>query len=417
MRVLHVIGAMDRGGAETMIMNAYRAVDRSRVQFDFLVHEQRECDYDAEIEALGGRVYRELPRFTGLNGREYRRAVRAFLGQHPEHSVIHGHIGSSAAIYLDEAKRANRLAIAHSHAQNYPLSAGELAFRVLSFPVRFKADYFLACSEQAGLDRFGRAVVESDRFHVLRNGINVDAFSCTNEQHERAKQELIRTLGLSATFCAPKSSKSCEPGKADLGLRAEAQDLCAEGVRKRSGEAGAPVLIGHVGRFDPVKNHGFLLEVFAQLKRELPDPVLLLVGRGPEEEAVRERARAAGIEDSVRFLGVTDDVSAVLRALDAFVLPSFREGLSMAAVEAQAAGAPCVLSSGVPDEALLPGTPKVRLPLDAGAEAWAQAVRQLVDQGETSRVQGAEAARAAGFDIRDTARWLQDFYEAIAHRA
>ena len=402
MRVLQVIGAMDRGGAETMLMNAYRAMDRSRVQFDFLVHEQRVCDYDEEIESLGGRVYRALPRFTGLNGAAYRKAVRAFLAQHPEHEVVHGHIGSSAAIYLGEAKRAGRVAVAHSHAQNYPLSAGELAFRALSYPVRFKADYFLACSEQAGIDRFGRAVVEGERFHVLRNGIDVAAFACTDEQHRQAKQELCDRLGISG--------------------------------------AQGPVLIGHVGRFDPVKNHRFLIETFTQVKRDVPAAHLLLVGRGPEEAAIREQVRAAGLESSVHFLGVTDDVPAVLHGLDAFVLPSFREGLSMAAVEAQAAGVPCALSDGVPDEAILPGTPVARVPLADGMQAWATAIEEAArigaeaawpaeasaggaepaeavaseQPGAYDRILGAEAARGAGYDIHDTACWLQEFYERIA---
>ena len=117
MRILQVIGVMDRGGAETMIMNLYRAMDRSDLQFDFLVHEQREGDYDAEIRRLGGRLYR-LPRFTGINERTYRKQCRLLFAQHPEWAVVHGHIGSSAPIYLSEAKRVGCFAIAHSHAQN-----------------------------------------------------------------------------------------------------------------------------------------------------------------------------------------------------------------------------------------------------------------------------------------------------------
>ena len=385
MRVLQVIGAMDRGGAETMIMNAYRFTDRDQVQFDFLVHEQRECDYDAEIEALGGHVYRELPRFTGLNGGAYRSAVRDFLAHHPEHSVVHGHIGSSAAIYLDEARRAGRVAVAHSHAQNYPLSPGELAFRALSLPVRFKADYFLACSRQAGLDRFGRTVVESERFHVLRNGIDVAAFACTGERHAEMRRALLGRMGLTL---------------------------------------GESLLVGHVGRFDPVKNHRLLVESFALMKAAAPEAHLALVGRGPEEAAVRELVRERGLDGSVHFLGVTDDVASVLQGLDAFALPSFREGLSMAAVEAQAAGVPCVLSEGVPAEAVLEGgaygdaAPGVALlSPKAAPQLWADTLLRAAQRSASTgidRALGAQAARDAGFDIRDTARWLQEFYLRIA---
>ena len=133
-----------------MVMNLYRAMDRERIQFDFLVHEQREGDYDAEIERLGGRFFR-VPRFTGLNAGSYRRSVRALFAEHPEWRVVHGHIGSCAPAYLSEAKRAGAFTIAHSHAQNYVRGLPGLAFNVAAHPVRRVADYFMACSREAGL--------------------------------------------------------------------------------------------------------------------------------------------------------------------------------------------------------------------------------------------------------------------------
>ena len=150
MRVLQVIGVMDRGGAETMVMNLYRAMDRDKVQFDFLVHEQREGDYDAEIRRMGGRFFR-VPRFTGANIGAYRKQVRALFAEHPEWRVVHGHIGSCAPVYLSEAKRAGAFAIAHSHAQNYEGGLAGLAFNLVAHPVRRVADYFMACSREAGL--------------------------------------------------------------------------------------------------------------------------------------------------------------------------------------------------------------------------------------------------------------------------
>ena len=80
-----------------MIMNLYRAIDRTKVQFDFLVHEQRVCDYDEEIKDLGGEVFRGLPRFKVVNYSTYRDACRDFFSRHPEHPVVHGHIGSGRA--------------------------------------------------------------------------------------------------------------------------------------------------------------------------------------------------------------------------------------------------------------------------------------------------------------------------------
>ena len=218
LRVLQVIGAMDRGGAETMLMNLHRTIDRDEVQFDYLVHEQRECDYDAEIEKLGGRLFR-LPRYTVANGGTYRRLVRAHLQEHPEHRIVHGHIGSSASIYLDEARRAGRFGIAHSHSQNYLHGFMGLAFRAMTRSTRNVADYFFACSREAGIDRYGAAVVEGDRFSIMNNGIDLAAYVCDEERHEAAR----RALGFGPSM-----------------LR-----------------GGAPV-IGHVGRLSPEKNHAFL---------------------------------------------------------------------------------------------------------------------------------------------------------------
>lgn len=179
MRVLQVIGVLDRGGAETMIMNLYRAMDRSQVQFDFLVHEQRKGDYDDEICRLGGRFFR-VPRFTGVNEHAYRKQVRMLLADHPEWGIVHGHIGSCAPIYLGEAKRAGRYAIAHSHAQNFLGGLPGFAFNVVAYPVRRVADYFMACSREAGIDRFGQRIVEGNRFSIVPTALTLAATSATS---------------------------------------------------------------------------------------------------------------------------------------------------------------------------------------------------------------------------------------------
>lgn len=368
MRVLQVIGVMDRGGAETMVMNLYRAMDRDRIQFDFLVHEQREGDYDAEIERLGGRFFR-VPRFTGLNTGAYRRSVRALFAEHPEWRVVHGHIGSCAPVYLSEAKRAGAFAIAHSHAQNYVGGLAGLAFNVAAHPVRRVADYFMACSREAGLDRFGGAIVEGERFAIVPNGIDMTRYTCDEAAHEQAKAE----LGLS----------------------------------------GRPVVC-HTGRLIPVKNHEFLLQVFSRVVRELPDAVLLCAGRGELEASLKARAAELGLGEAVRFLGVVDDVPRLLRAADAFVFPSVNEGLALSAVEAQASGLPTIVSTGVPELAVVSDRTS-RMPLSAGAEAWAgECVRMLHAAAGSARSDACEQVRAHGFDIADTSARLAAFYEAAA---
>lgn len=362
-RILHVIGAMNRAGAETMVMNLYRACDTSQVQFDFLVNDAG--DYDDEIRERGGRIW-QIPRFTLANYRAYRAACHEFFATHDDFSVVHGHIGLPYAIYLDEARKAGHFTIAHSHAQNYPLSPQDLVFRLVTRPVRGKADYYLACSQQAGIDRFGDAICANDGiFHILNNGIDVESYRFDEATRASAR--------------------------AELGI-----------------DAATPVF-GHVGRFDQVKNHRFLLETFACILQRMPDAKLMLVGRPDENGTVHTYAEELGIANSVLFLGVREDVPRMLCAMDTFIFTSFKEGLGMAVVEAQASGLPCVVSNGVPQIANVSSLP-VFLDLDTGAQAWADEAVRRYTEGVADRAAHIATVRAAGFDIAKTAAWLQDFY-------
>ena len=373
-RVLHVIGMMERGGAETYLMNLYRAIDRTKVQFDFLVHEEHECAYNAEIRALGGHLY-ALPRPSAASlFTSYARACRCFFDQHHTSSgdslwpIVHGHMGSSALVYLHEARKAGCHAIAHSHCVNFYLGSAGLAFKMATFPDRYIAQSFMACSRDAGIDRFGKRIVESDRFSVARNGIFCSSYACDQITHERTK----RALGLE----------------------------------------GRPVF-GHVGLLRPEKNHAFLLDTFAHIRRELPRAVLLLVGGGALEGELRHHARELGIADSVAFLGSSDIVPELLKAMDVFIFPSQREGLGMALIEAQAAGLPCLCSEGIPRDALIAQDVRV-LPLSDGTHVWADAAVALYQEtAQRPRTDHTTLIAQAGFDIETTAQWLEDFYLAI----
>lgn len=362
-RVLHVIGAMDRGGAETLVMNLYRNIDRNLVQFDFLVNETRECDFDQEIKSLGGRIY-SIPRFTLINYSTYAKACHEFFSTH-SYRIVHGHIAFPSAIYLKEAKRDGSYTILHSHAQKYPLSPSQAVFRLVSGQGRRWADYFLACSQQAGLDRFGKEIVSGPNFHVLKNGIDtrITRFSATS------RKAIRRQLGID----------SCTP------------------------------LFGHVGRLTPIKNHDFLLSVFAHIKELLPNAKLALVGRGECESELRKRAEQLGISDSVLFVGVREDVPSLLSAFDVFVFPSFSEGLAIAVVEAQACGLPCLVSTGVPTLTRI-GDNIVYSNLSDGAAYWAKTAVKMYASGVSDRTSSYKGAVAAGFDIKASADWMEKFY-------
>lgn len=363
LRVLHVIGAMDRGGAETLVMNLYRNMNRDKIQFDFLVNDMDGRDYDEEIRDLGGRLY-QIPRYNVANYLNYSKACRSFFNSHP-YSIVHGHIGLPAPIYLKEAKKAGAFCIAHSHAQNFPISPSELVFRACSYPTRFVADYFIACSQQAGIDRYGKSILQSDVFHILKNGIDLDR----TQFNEESRAAIRRQLGI---------------------------------------ERDAAVF-GHIGRLTHIKNHPFLIDVFHQVAQSLPDAHLLLAGRGEDEGSIRDKVMNLDLQDRVHFLGVRSDIPQILSAIDVFVFPSIKEGLPVAVVEAQSSGARCLISTGVPELARI-NEQTVFEPLSSGVETWARTAIDLYRTPLASRSAAILDARNSGFDIRDSASWLSNLY-------
>lgn len=204
-----------------------------------------------------------------------------FSGTSGEYPIVHGHIGSCAAIYLSEAKRFGSVCVAHSHAQKNSVSTAELAFRMLSYPTRNVVDYFMACSKQAGIDRFGKTVAASDKFRVLNNGIDVARYACTDAEHEAAKQGA---------------------GYSDS------------------------VVIGHVGRLTAIKNHRFLIDTFCEFKGMHPSALLFLVGRGPLEEQLKKYSAERGVSDSVILFGVRPNVEDYLNSSTCSFFPPCGRG-------------------------------------------------------------------------------------------
>ena len=365
-RICHVIRKMDRAGAETMIMNLFRTIDRSKIQFDFLLHCNQKGDYDEEIEALGGRIFRiEMP--SALQLPKYFIRCKTFFSMHPEISIVHGHMGSTAAFYLKAAKITGKYTIAHSHAQKYPISAEQLAFRLISYPTRFTADYFMGASLEALQDRYGLKVSKGKRAAILRNGINSQAFSFSPTARKKIRTELN----------VPPDT----------------------------------LLFIAVARLTAQKNHDFLFKVFASFINKNPNCRLILVGRGDKEKYLLEKSKELGIADKIVFLGVRADVADVLSASDVFILTSFSEGFGVAALEAQANGLPCFLSSGFPP--LVDCGEGVHfMDTSHGTKLWIDTIEKALNTlpDFSSRFSGVERVKVCNFDISETTHWLEKFY-------
>ena len=354
-RILHIVSFMQRGGLETLIMNCYRHIDREKMQFDFIVHRDFRADYDDEIEALGGKIYR-LPRLNPFSP-GYKKALRDFFQSHPEYKIVHCHLDCMSALPLAAAKKCGvPVRIAHAHSSNQERNLKYPLKRLYMRKIPDVATHFFACSKEAGEWMFpGQSIT------VINNGIETERFAFRSEIRSEVRSE--------------------------FGFRDE-------------------LVLGHVGRFMPEKNHGFLIVIFAEVHKRIPDAKLLLMGTGPLEDQVRRKVNELRLTDNVRFLGVRSDVNRILQAVDVFVLPSVYEGLGIAAVEAQNAGARCVVSDTVPTACAMTDLVEFVALSEAPAH-WANVILRDCISG---RADHTGEIQLAGYDIQKTADWLFDFY-------
>lgn len=367
-RVLHVIGIMNYGGAETMIMNLFRKIDRNKFQFDFLIHGIGEGDYDQEIKKLGGCIF-SLPEYKIYNFSSYRKACKKFFSTHPEYDIVHGHIESCASIYLDEARKLGIYTIAHTHSTGFQALVPKMLYNILTFKTRYIADYFFACSRQAGENRFGSKTVESNYFLVFNNGIDVQEYIYTRNRHENLK----KNWNMQGKF-----------------------------------------VIGHVGRMSKEKNHVFLVHVFSEMCKREKNAVLILVGDGAEKKNIENLVCDLGLKEKVIFTGNRKDIPEIMNLFDVFVFPSIYEGLGIALIEAQAAGLPCVVADTIVDEAILSDEVK-SLSLNDTYKTWVDKIMKFSTYVE-KRKDNYNLIIEKGFDIRNTTKKLEKFYAEKALR-
>ena len=358
---------MDRGGIETMIMNLYRHMDRRKVQFDFLAHYGCEAAYNDEIRALGGRIY-EMPALKDDTHVYYWRlfsyikALHRFFREHPEYKVIHGHMTNTAAIYMPIAKRYGvACAIAHSHSTRSKAGHVGLVTDILQrFITRSATDYF-ACSEAAKRWFYPERLIHEGKVQVLANAVDAQRFRFRADKR-KAMREALNLGDHLAIIC--------------------------------------------VARFRPEKNQTFLIDVLREMLKVRRDVVFVFAGEGPCEENVKAKAKEQGVEKHTRFLGMRADIPDVLCAVDAFVLPSFWEGLPVTVIEAQASGLHCVVSDTLTEEMNALGM-VAYMSVHAPISEW---VHALIAAASQPRKDTYEDIAASGYDIHTTAPWLQKYY-------
>jgi glycosyltransferase involved in cell wall biosynthesis len=368
-RVLHVVGGMNRGGAETWLMHVLRNIDRREFRMDFLVHTTQPGAYDEEIRALGSEV---IPCLHPRRPWDYARNFRRILREHGPYDVVHSHVQHYSGYVLRLARRSGvPVRVAHCHLDTAALQATSAPARhaylaLMRRWIGHHATHGLACSTQAGASLFGASWGTDPRWRVVYCGIDLGPF--------RARPDRAAV-------------------RAELGISSDA------------------FVVGHVGRFVEQKNHAFLLEVAAEVARREPGARLLLVGDGPLRRDVEARARRLNLDGRALFAGVRADVPRLLLgAMDVFLFPSVYEGLPLGLLEAQAAGLPCVCSDAVAPEAVA-GPLVRRLSLSRPPEAWADAVmdaRSLARRAEP--LAGVAALERSPFAVARSVEALEELY-------
>ena len=357
-RVLHILQRMEAGGTQSLLMNIYRKIDRTKVQFDFLVVYKEKQFYDDEIKKMGGHVYK-LSFREDLNLPRFQKDLSVFLSQHHEYKIVHCHAYTIGYFCLKAAKIAGiPVRIAHSHNKG---AVHDIKYLPKLFMQRIftkNATDLFACSEEAG-----KYLFKDKSFYVLKNAIDSQDFIADDDIRKEIKKE----LGLEDKF-----------------------------------------VVGHVGRLHPQKNHDFLIDVFAEIKKKKQNAELILVGTGPLEGKVKSKVAENGLVDCVRFLGNRKDMNRIYQAMDVFVFPSLFEGLGIVAIEAQAAGIPIVCSEGLPLETDI--TPIYRkLLLSDGAEKWATVALEMA-QSPSAHTNMQQYVMDAGFDMEATAKYMESYY-------
>lgn len=361
-RILQVLTIMNRGGAETMVMNFYRALDKSQYQFDFLVNRQERGLYDNEIESMGGRIFRAFPIRPWTYPR-YFSFLDSFFKEHKgEYVAVHAHIQDNAGIVLKyAAKYGVERRICTSHIAHYGIDA-KFLFRKFGHWVGNK---YINCRLACGVDA-GKFLYGDKPFEVMKNAIDTRRFV-----YDEKKNIAFRK----------------ERGWEDK------------------------IILGNVARFGAQKNHHGMLEIFKAVHDKNPKSILVLVGTGELVDEIKTLAKQKKLDDCVFFEGVQDDVSKYLNAFDILLFPSLFEGLPVSIIEAQAAGLKCFLSDTIDKDTDITGD-VCFLSLKQSPQEWAD---EILNGVPYERHNNYQKIVEAGYDVGDCIDKLMRIYAGEMH--
>jgi len=361
LRVLQIVQGMNMGGIETLLMNFYRNIDRSIIQFDFLVSCKEKSYYEDEIVSLGGYIFR-MSAISIVSPYKYLNDLNIFFKNHQEYKIVHSHMNAVSALPLYIAKKNHvPVRICHSHT-NRTVGFKGILKRILKYPLRLFANNYFACSADAANFLYGKWFFNTPNCYILKNAIDAPLYIYNPVSRSQIREQY---------------------------------------------NINSEMVIGHVGRFVSVKNHKFILDVFKSIHDKNPNTILMLIGDGELSLEIIEKIKFLGLTESIILTGSVQNVYDYLQAMDIYIFPSLFEGLGMSLVEAQTAGLNCFAADTVPSESAVTDLVEF-ISLNQNVDFWAD---KILDVGnEYTRKSMLSVIQHAGYDVKTSSEWLQTFY-------
>ena len=366
-RVLQILGIVGGGGVEAVIMNYYEHINRDKVQFDFIVHENNIVDITDKVSKMGGHVYK-VPAYN-KNVIGFMWSIYKIVRKH-HYQIIHSNMNTLSVFSLFPAWLAGaKIRILHNHSTSVPSETKRNFAKLILRPfAKIFANQYFACSEYAARWMFGSQLVDANKVKIINNAVDLSKYAF----NQSVRDELREQLALNDKF-----------------------------------------VIGHVGRFMYQKNHEFLIDIFKEFNKKVESSVLLLIGDGPLKKRMEEKVHKLGLDDKVIFLGLRSDVEKFYNVMDIFVLPSFYEGLPVVGVECQANSLPILSSTNVTREMQITELINFK-ELSTGSAAWAdEIVKYYLKNNQRINRNMFMLMSQKNFNIDLEAQKLVEFYQGV----
>lgn len=360
-KILEVIGSMNMGGAETLLMNILRNINKQKYELFFLCYGNKKFDYEDELTSLGGKIIRISTPTSNIfkNVKQIKKIIKD-----NNIDVVHCHTYFNSMYALIAAKQCKiKKRITHSHntiSEKNPSILKRFYFFVSKIIINLYSTDFLACGQEAGEALFFR----NKNFRIIDNGIILDKFYYDSEIREKKRKELNFSDGYQ--------------------------------------------VIGHVGRFEEAKNHEFLIDIFDGYQKKHKDSILLLIGDGSLRTSIEKKIREKHLQNNVFLLSKREDVNEIYNVMDLFLFPSLYEGLPVVLIEAQTNGLPIVASDTIDKDSDYTNTISF-LPLNDSKDIWITEIEDRIGK----RVNNKKIMENSKYNIKNTVSQIEEIYSKI----